>query len=260
MLEKKGFFEERDYYYYYYCNYTKLTDLSGYYKDINGNEIYGRFNSANITLENYNTHMYIGKNVQLSGVNIQIGNGSKLIIEDNVYIEPGSAIRIRDNSTLYIGNKSFGKISISVLNDSVLYVGNGTSFVNASFKVESNSFCYIGNDCMVSYEVTFQSSDSHNIFDLEKKENITAKKKREIIIGDHVWLGRRSILLYGTQIGDGSIVGTNTFVNKKFGNNVVIAGNPARVVRENAAWDRQLYPFIEDERVFEKFDFRNKRE
>ncbi len=50
------------------------------------------------------------------------------------------------------------------------------------------------------------------------------------VIGDNVFIGMNSVLLMGTEIGNNVIVGAGSVVRGKVPDNVVIAGNPARVV------------------------------
>ena len=46
------------------------------------------------------------------------------------------------------------------------------------------------------------------------------------------------ILLYGTEISDGSIVGARSLVKANIPNNCIAAGAPARVIRKDVAWSR----------------------
>lgn len=110
---------------------------------------------------------------------------------------------------------------------------------NSFLEVGQNGDIKIGKDCMISSEVILQGCDSHLMFDIDTKAMLNAEKDYFIRLGEHVWMGKRSSALYGADIGSGGIVGMNGFVNKKIPNNVVIAGNPAKVVRENVAWSRQ---------------------
>jgi maltose O-acetyltransferase len=55
---------------------------------------------------------------------------------------------------------------------------------------------------------------------------------RPVVIGDDVWLGGGAILLPGVTIGRGAVVGAGAVVSKDVPPNVVVAGNPARVIRE----------------------------
>jgi acetyltransferase-like isoleucine patch superfamily enzyme len=55
---------------------------------------------------------------------------------------------------------------------------------------------------------------------------------RGIAIGANCFLGCNSIILKGTELGEGCVVGAGAVVSGKFGDNCVIAGNPARVIRK----------------------------
>lgn len=55
---------------------------------------------------------------------------------------------------------------------------------------------------------------------------------KPIVIGNNVWLGGGAIVLAGVTIGDNSVVGAGAVVTKDVPSNVVVVGNPARVVRE----------------------------
>jgi maltose O-acetyltransferase len=52
-----------------------------------------------------------------------------------------------------------------------------------------------------------------------------------ITIGDNVWLGGGAIVLPGVQVGHNSVVGAGAVVTKDVPDDVVVVGNPARVVR-----------------------------
>ncbi|MBE6758666.1 MAG: sugar O-acetyltransferase [Ruminococcaceae bacterium] len=53
-----------------------------------------------------------------------------------------------------------------------------------------------------------------------------------ITIGDNCWIGGNSVINPGVTLGNNVVVGSGSVVTKSFGDNVVIAGNPARVIRE----------------------------
>lgn len=53
-----------------------------------------------------------------------------------------------------------------------------------------------------------------------------------ITIGDNFWAGGGAIILPGVTLGDNVIVGAGAVVTKSFGDNVVLAGNPARIIKE----------------------------
>lgn len=63
---------------------------------------------------------------------------------------------------------------------------------------------------------------------------------RPVVIGNHVWIGSEVLILKGSTIGDGSVIGARALVAGRIPANVVAAGNPARVVRENVGWNYNL--------------------
>ena len=65
------------------------------------------------------------------------------------------------------------------------------------------------------------------------KEQLDKVKKRPIVIGEGCFLGANSIILKGTSLGKNVVVGAGSVVCGCFPDNVIIAGNPARIVKEN---------------------------
>ena len=94
----------------------------------------------------------------------------------------------------------------------------------------------IGDGCMISNDVTLMNSDSHPIYELGRSE-IVNRPTRPMSVGRHVWLGMKSSLLKGVAIPDGCIVGFGAVVSRSVTReNCAIAGNPAKVVKENVDW------------------------
>lgn len=65
----------------------------------------------------------------------------------------------------------------------------------------------------------------------------------------------RATLVSGAEIGSGSMVGAQSLVNKKFPNNSLIAGNPARIIRDKIAWRRECMPLYDTYEDFKEFDY-----
>lgn len=113
-------------------------------------------------------------------------------------------------------------------------IGDGTSIEQIEIIINSLGKVEIGKDCLFSYGIVLMQTDHHHIFDLSTKKRVNINK--DIIIGNHVWIGREVELLAGAEIGDNSVVGARAVTSSKFGCGVVIVGNPAKVVRENIIW------------------------
>lgn len=86
----------------------------------------------------------------------------------------------------------------------------------------------IGNDCMIAPNVALYTT-GHS---LEPKDRNKSGYAIPIIIGDNVWIGGSSVILPGVKIGDNSIVAGGSVVTKDVPPNVVVAGNPAKIIKE----------------------------
>ena len=64
---------------------------------------------------------------------------------------------------------------------------------------------------------------------------------RPISIGNNVWIGAQVCVLPGVTIGDNTVIGAGSVVNKDIPANVIAAGNPCQVVREITEKDKLKY-------------------
>lgn len=95
----------------------------------------------------------------------------------------------------------------------------------------------IGKESLLSANITMRTGDSHSVLDLTGKR---INYSKDIIIGNHVWIGGGVIILKGGYIGDNSIIGAGAVVTRHFSeNNVAVAGNPATIVKKSINWDKK---------------------
>jgi len=122
--------------------------------------------------------------------------------------------------------------------NSVIKIGDKTSIEEARITSFEPYKIEIGKDCMFSADIVIMNTDVHKIYDTTTK--LKTNEGKEISIGNHVWLGIRTIVLKGVNIGDNSIVAAGSIVTKDVKPNTVVSGNPARQVKENRNWSRDL--------------------
>ena len=167
---------------------------------------YVRIHGNNNTIE-------IGENSRLKNTQITIfGDNNHIIAEDGSKLDGPCKITLEGNSTLYIGHNSGIR---------------GVTFVAKDANIT------VGRNCMFSYDVIVRNNDSHKVLDADG--NIT-NSAQDIAIGNHVWLCERSTILKGVTIGEDSIIAYGAVVTKDCPSNSIMAGNPARVVKQNINW------------------------
>ena len=125
---------------------------------------------------------------------------------------------------------------ISVGKNGILEIGNNFN-VTAETSIVCHKHIKFGDNNLISWENLVMDIDFHKIKKLN--EDNFRNKLENIDIGNNVWIGCRNTILKGSRIKDNSVIGANSLINKEFEKeNVLIAGNPAKIVRENIRWER----------------------
>lgn len=119
--------------------------------------------------------------------------------------------------------------------------------INDYVHIASNSSIIFGDNCLIASKV-FISDLSHGFYNgnnQSKPEDICSKRELDsnpIVIGSNVWIGESCSILPGVNIGKNVIIGANSVVTKSFQNNVIIAGNPAKIIKKwneiKNEWDK----------------------
>lgn len=87
----------------------------------------------------------------------------------------------------------------------------------------------IGDNCMIAPGVHIYTA-SHP---LDSTERISGKEfAKPVTIGNNVWIGGSSVINPGIKIGDNVVIASGAVVTKDVPDNVVVGGNPAKVIRQ----------------------------
>ena len=100
-------------------------------------------------------------------------------------------------------------------------------FINACCKFQDQGGIEIGNGVLIGHNVTLATLNHDER--PEFRQNIHPKP---IKIGDNVWIGSNATILQGVTIGNGAIIGANAVVTKDVPDNCVVAGVPAKKIKD----------------------------
>lgn len=145
--------------------------------------------------------------VKISGPNIHIGDCFTAIAEPMHRVEIGVWGRDPGAGAIHIG-------------DAVL--------MSPGSRISASDEITIGDGVMMANGVYITDSDWHTVYDRTKR----ADEPAPVHIGKNVWLGDHSIVLKGVSIGQNSVVAARAVVTKDVPADVIVAGNPARIVKE----------------------------
>jgi acetyltransferase-like isoleucine patch superfamily enzyme len=104
----------------------------------------------------------------------------------------------------------------------------------------------IGEQCVIADRAMFIDFD-HGIVEVERPIRLQGIYKRDVEVGNNVWIGYGACILRGVSVGDNSVIGTNAVVTKDVPANAVVAGIPARIIRmreapQELSWERPVEP------------------
>ncbi|MFB1055796.1 sugar O-acetyltransferase [Vibrio diabolicus] len=86
-----------------------------------------------------------------------------------------------------------------------------------------------GKNCLLAPQVGIYTA-THPLDPIERNNGLELAKP--ITIGDNCWIGGHAVINPGVTLGNNVVVASGAVVTKSFGDNVVIGGNPAKVLKE----------------------------
>jgi len=175
----------------------------------------------------------------------------KLLIKQKILIEKGAVLyssskilnNLQQRDAIHIG-------AFTHIKGEILTFGHGGSikigqycFIGEDTKVWSAKSIVIGDRVLISHNVNIFDNTTHPISAKLRHEQfkqiinsghpkVIDLQEESIVICDDVLIGCMSIILAGVTIGEGSIVGAGSVVTKNVPPWTIVAGNPARIIRE----------------------------
>jgi len=145
-----------------------------------------------------------------------------------IVLHENACLRTRGNVVIGDG------VIIEVHAGASLEIGPET-FINPNSRILAHESIRIGAECAVAWDVQIMDGDRHFFL---RPEGGRTKNTAAIQIEDHVWIGARSVILKGTRIEKGAVIGAGSVVSGRVAAGTVVAGNPAGQIREGVNWEK----------------------
>jgi len=172
---------------------------------------------------------------------VQSGAGTKIEIS-NVSSEVATRIYVKAGRNCELIIKGIDvletSLSIHMSDDCKVIIESGQRIRGPlTINLSEATKVSIGKDCLFANSKIF-TSDFHSVLDASSGERINVAK--DVLIGSKVWVASDALVLKGSIIGSGSVIGAHSVISGTVPANSVVAGNPGRVVKQNASWDEQM--------------------
>jgi galactoside O-acetyltransferase len=142
-------------------------------------------------------HIYFGENV-IMGVKC-----SPYFYDGSIYMEVRG-----ENAKIRIGNNVFINNNLKIICD--------------------KSTIEVGDNTLIGYNVNIIDSDFHHLH--PQKRTSTDYAFAPVKIGNNVFIGANVTILKGVSIGENTVVASGAIVTKSFDKNLIIGGNPAKII------------------------------
>lgn len=178
--------------------------------------------------------------------------GNRLLIDGKVKLIYGKQAEFILNGSLVLGHNSQGnngRSTVVRLDDGAQFIVNGDarffyggdiylfekaqliigdSYINSDCVIRATKEIIIGDGCAIGCHFTVLDSNFHEINGKMKSAPVT--------IEDNVWIGANVTILPGVVVGRGSVIAAGSVVTKSVPPNSLVAGVPAKVIKEQINW------------------------
>jgi acetyltransferase-like isoleucine patch superfamily enzyme len=160
----------------------------------------------------------------------KLRHGRRLVLDGMAFIGPGCALEIGKKGRVELGRWSWVGHGCKLrCHEGAISIGAKT-VLGQECTISAYQHVSIGRECVIADRTMFIDFD-HGMVDVERPIRLQGIYKRDVRVGNNVWIGYGACILRGVSVGDNAVIGTNAVVTRDVPPNAVAAGVPARVIR-----------------------------
>lgn len=174
-------------------------------------------NSAITIRKGHDNNITIGEHGKFNKLKIDInGNHNQIIIGEHVKFS---------GQLLIVGNHLH------------IHIGDRTTAIDCYVLARDKSVA-IGKACMISRGIEIRATDVHKVYDIDSDVRLN-NAHSDVVLGDQIWVAANVTISKNVSIASGCIIAADAFVNKPIETpNCMVAGIPAKIIRQNVRWER----------------------
>jgi acetyltransferase-like isoleucine patch superfamily enzyme len=146
------------------------------------------------------------------------------------FIGPRVALQIGKTGRIELGRWSWLGLGTKIrCHEGVVSIGAKT-VLGQECTISAYQRVSIGRECVIADRVMMIDFD-HGMVEAERPVRLQGIYKRDVRVGNNVWIGYGACILRGVTVGDNAVIGTSAVVTTDVPANAIVAGVPARVIR-----------------------------
>jgi acetyltransferase-like isoleucine patch superfamily enzyme len=157
-------------------------------------------------------------------------SGRRLHTDGFAFIAPDVTLEIASGGRVELGRWSWlGQGCKIRCHEGVVSIGAKT-VLGQECTISAYQHVTIGRECVIADRVMLIDFD-HGMVEVERPIRLQGIYKRDVHVGNNVWIGYGACILRGVTVGDNAVIGTNAVVTHDVPANAIVGGVPARVIR-----------------------------
>jgi acetyltransferase-like isoleucine patch superfamily enzyme len=156
--------------------------------------------------------------------------GRRLRLDGLAFIGPRCSLEVRPGAVIELGRWSWIGHGCKIrCHEGAVSIG-AKAVLGQECTISAYQHVSIGRECVIADRVMLIDFD-HGMVEVERPIRLQGIYKRDVRVGNNVWIGYGACILRGVTVGDNAVVGTNAVVTRSVPENAVVGGVPARLIR-----------------------------